>query len=74
MRFGAFNRDGRRLLVGAAGGARVLELAPDARPVADILAEARLLGVRQLDDRGVPVHLTHAEEMELFETWRAKQP
>ncbi|HUR53824.1 MAG TPA: hypothetical protein VMZ71_06815, partial [Gemmataceae bacterium] len=75
VRFAAFSPDGRRLLTGGDDHhARVWDLAPDARPVAELLTHARLLAARQLDHRGVPIPLTPAEETDLFEKWQAKQP
>jgi WD40 repeat protein len=69
-----FSPSGRRILTASGDGyVRVTDLAPDPRPVAEILAHARLLADRRLDDRGVLVPLARDDEQDLWQSFSARR-
>jgi WD40 repeat protein len=62
-----FSPDGRYLLASCNdGNSHVFDLAPDARPVEEIVSHAQLLANRKLDDRGVLVSLSREEDQALW--------
>ena len=67
---GRLGRWCRNPRVAAEGPARIWDLSPDTRPVEEIAAHARLLATRRLDDRGVLVVLTSAEEHAILQSSR----